>query len=231
MKKTAWLRVACFGSFTALGAAASQVSGCASDQKSTASAEQARDGEALSPAPAPPPPSDATTTETHPAPAASGDAAPSASPEAPAKEALNEAQIAKVSEVVNTAEVEQAKVALSKAKAPGVKRFAEKMIKHHGDALKAQAKLVKNLKIEAADSATATALKANGDEVLAKLKSSEAASFDAAYVDSQIEAHEKVLVLLDTQLIPGAKTPDVLNALRMARGAVEQHLNEARALR
>jgi putative membrane protein len=202
---------------------------CGSDQKSPATAEEVREGEAL-PA-APPVPAEPAATGSPTAPVVP-DAALAKAPaeQAPAKAALSEPQIAKVSELVNTAEVEQGKLAQGRAKAPAVKKFAAMMIKHHGDALNEQTKLIKKLQLTPADSETAQALKADGDKTLQTLKSADAASFDAVYVTSQIDGHQKVLDLLDTQLLPAAKTPEVVDALRRARGIVENHLNEARAL-
>lgn len=203
--------------------------GCASDQKSAVTAEEVRDGEALPPAPPVPP---------APAPAAASDVAPAApTPTAPSaeknsvRETLTEPQIAKVTELINTAEVAQAKIAQRRAKAQTVKQFADMMIKHHEQARQEQAKIAQRLKLSPADSSTADTLKSDGEAQLAKLKDSDAASFDSTYITSQIDGHQQALELLDTQLIPSATTPEVVNALRTARALVEQHLREARNLR
>jgi putative membrane protein len=148
----------------------------------------------------------------------------------PAAEALSDAQMAKVSDLVNNAEVAQGKLAQRKAKHVAVKSFASKMVKHHEQALREQAKLVSKLKVTPADSPAAASLKADGEKTLQSLQESDAASFDALYVKSQIDGHQKALELLDTLLIPSAKTPEVLDALRQGRAIVAQHLEEARAL-
>lgn len=208
--------------------------GCASDQKPTATAEEVRDGEALPPAPPVPPhpaSTDSPTAPTVPGGAAAAEAAPPpAPPPTPAKAALSEAQIAKLSELVNTAEVEQAKLAQRKAKAPGVRKFADKMVEHHGSALREQTKLLKKLNLTPATSSTADTLKADAEKTLANLQKADAASFDETYVRSQIDGHQKVLELIDTEAMPAAKTPEVIDALRAGRGMVEQHLKEAQAL-
>ena len=135
-----------------------------------------------------------------------------------------------MSELVNTAEVEQAKLAQAKAKAPGVKNFAAMMAKHHGEALREQAKIVKRLRINSEESATSAKLKTDAETTLATLKKADPAGFDAAYITSQIDGHRKALDLLDAQLIPSAKTPEVSDALRQARAIVAQHLSDAKAL-
>jgi putative membrane protein len=186
------------------------------------------EGEALPPAPPVPPHPASTDSPTAPTVPAASASKPADAP--PPVETLSEAQIAKVSELVNNAEIEQGKLAQRKAKDAGVKSFADKMVKHHGEALREQAKLVKKLGLAPADSATAASLKTDGDKTLESLKAAAAAEFDAAYVKSQVDGHQKALELLDTQLIPSAKTAEVADALRQARAAVEQHLSEARAL-
>jgi putative membrane protein len=204
-------------------------SGCASQQKPGPSAEEVRDGEALPPAP--PVPAEPASTNSQTAPALpGGTAAASPPPEPPpAEEVLSEGQLAKVSEVVNSGEVEQAKVAQAKAKTPGVKKFAAMMLKHHGDALREHARLVKKLGLTPVDSATAASLKQDGEKTLETLRKTDAAGFDTAYVASQIEAHQKVLDLLDAQA-PSVKSPEVADALRRARAVVAEHLEAARAL-
>jgi putative membrane protein len=206
--------------------------GCASQRKSapTAEAEEVRDGEALPPAPPVPPQPAATESATAPTMPRGGAAVIPPPEPPPAQEALSEAQLAKVSELVNTAEVEQGKLAQAKAKAPAVKKFADMMVRQHGAALGEQAKIVKKLSLGSDDSAIAEKLKAEGETTLDTLKKTERAAFDAAYVKSQVEGHQKLLELLDTQLIPAAKTREVVDALRQARAIVEQHLSEARAL-
>jgi putative membrane protein len=209
---------------------------CASDQKSAATAEEVRDGEAIPPAPplpATPAPEVTAAAPSAAAPSAAGGTGNAASTgeAATAKEPLTESQMAKVTELVNTAEIEQAKIAQRRAKAPGVKQFADKMLKHHGHALREQAKIVQRLKLTPADSATAAKVKSDGEEQRVKLKDIDTASFDAAYLTGQIDAHQQAIELLDVQLIPNAKTPEVVNALQIARQMVEQHLSEARSLR
>lgn len=208
---------------------------CASDQKPTVSAEEVRNGEAIPPAqpvPAHPASTDSPTAPTVPGGAASASApsATTATPTSPPAASLSEAQIAKLSELVNNAEVEQAKLAQRKAKAGNVRKFADKMREHHTAALREQAKLVKKLNLTPADSPIAATLKADADKTLAQLQSTDAAGFDAAYVRAQIDAHQKVLDLIDTEALPAATTPELADALRTGRGVVAEHLKQAQAL-
>jgi len=47
---------------------------------------------------------------------------------------LNDQQIAKITDSVNSAEIEQAKLAQQKSKNQQVRQFASMMIQHHGQA-------------------------------------------------------------------------------------------------
>jgi putative membrane protein len=144
---------------------------------------------------------------------------------------LTEGQIARIADVANTAEIEQGKLAQTKAKNPRVRAFAAKMVKHHGQAKTEQARLLRELSITSAESATASALESDGEKALLSLKSASSGDFDAAYLDGQVTAHEKVLSTLDEQLLPSARSESVVSALRVARSAVAAHLDEAKAIR
>ncbi len=228
-----------FGGVVLASSVAIALGACASNQKQAPTAEEVRDGEALPPAP--PVPAEPASTDSPTAPTVPGGSSGAMTPEGPtgatpppepppAKEVLSESQMLRVSELVNTAELEQAKLAQQRAKSADVRKFADMMVRHHSDALKEQARIAKKLKLSAADSVAAAQLKTDSEKTLEQLKKTDAASFDAAYVQSQVAGHQQALDLLDAQLLPAAKTPEVTDALRYARSAVAQHLEQARAL-
>ncbi len=202
---------------------------CGSSQKPVPlSAEEVRDGEALPPAPpvpAEPASTDSTTAPTLPG----GSASTQSKGNEPAKDTLSDGQLARLSELVNTAEIEQAKVAQARSKSAAIKKFAAMMRQHHGDALREHGKIAKKLKITPADSSVASALKADSEKTLDTLKKTDAAGFDKVYAQSQVDSHQKVLDVLDKHA-PTAATAEVADLLRQARAYVEQHLKEAQAL-
>jgi putative membrane protein len=194
------------------------------------------EGEALPPAP--PVPAQPASTNSPTAPTVPDAAVPNeekraaepvTSPE-PARETLSEAQIAKLTDLANTAEIEQAKLAQSRAKQASIKKFASMMVKDHTDAKQEQAKLYKRLTLTPSESATAASLKADTDRALDDLKKSDPGGFDAAYVAGQVDAHQKVLDLLDAKLLPSAVSPELAENLRKMRSTVEHHLKEAQTL-
>lgn len=154
---------------------------------------------------------------------------PPASGNPPATQ-LSQAQIARVTELANTGEIEQAKIAQTKAKSPSVKKFAAMMIKHHGEAKADQTKLYKKLDLTPTSSQTATLLQADSDKALGQLRAADGAAFDLAYINGQVDAHQKVLDTIDRELLPAATDQALVSELNKMRATVESHLTEAKRL-
>lgn len=143
---------------------------------------------------------------------------------------LSEGQIAMIVDLANTAEIEQGKLALSKAKSASVKKFATKMVKHHTEAKNEGTKIAKQLNVTPSQSQEASSLKSDADAALGKLRGATGAAFDVAYIDGQVDAHRDVLALIDQQLLPSAKSEQAVSALKRAREVVAAHLEEAKTI-
>jgi putative membrane protein len=143
---------------------------------------------------------------------------------------LSEAQIAMVTDLANSSEIEQAKLAQSKAKSASVKKFAAMMVKHHGEAKAEQAKLFKQLSLTPTQSEKATALQQDAEKTLTSLRAAGGSSFDARYIDSQVEAHQKVLDALDNELLPAATDQKLIDGLNKMKATVKSHLQEAKTI-
>jgi len=139
--------------------------------------------------------------------------------------ALTDQQIAKITDSVNSAEIEQAKLAQQKSKNQQVQKFASMMIAHHGEAKKDQAAL--NLTPE--DSPLAQQLAADSKSTLETLKSKQGSDFDRAYFEAQVEGHQKVLDALKQDLEPSAQNPDLKAYLQKLEPRVAEHLSQAQA--
>jgi putative membrane protein len=66
--------------------------------------------------------------------------------------------------------------------------------------------------------------------MLETLKAQDLAAFDATYVAGQIEEHQQVLQLLNSQLIPSATDADLRALLTDARAMVERHIAAAKTI-
>jgi putative membrane protein len=208
--------------------------GCSSDEPSTqASYAQpaASQGDEMTPNEAPPaqtaqatPPTPIVTAES-PAPVAPADV-PAQPTEAAAQ--LNDAQIAKITDAVDSGEVEQAQLAATKAKNARVKKFANQMIAQHTQSKQKNAQLAKKANITPAESSAYGALQTKSSQVLEGLKQADAASFDSLYINAQVQQHQEVLDMLNGQLIPAASNPELKAQLEKAHAMVQKHLSDAK---
>jgi putative membrane protein len=139
---------------------------------------------------------------------------------------LTDAQIAQITNDANSSEIEQAKVAEQHAKDARVKHFAEKMQKHHQMAKDKQAKL--DLKTDS--SSVSTELEKSAGNTLANLKALSGAAFDTAYMNAQVEEHQKVLDTINQSLLPNVKSEALKSYLDEMKSTVEGHLKEAQRL-
>ncbi len=189
-----------------------------------------------SPAPAvetPPPPETASTTPAVDMPPnkSAADTAPlPVAPTTPAPPSLTDEQILAITNTLNSAEVEEGKVAAGKAKNGEVKKYAQMMVKHHGEAKTKQAALVKKAKLTPQESDMTAALVSENKKGLDELKTKSGSDFDKSYVDAQIKEHKEVLDTIDTKLIPQAKSADVKTFVAGMRPTIVHHLEEAQKL-
>jgi putative membrane protein len=214
-----------------LGSLAATLVQCSSERSNepqpvTAPPPQAPTAEPMTPAAGTTPA--APTAETTPAPAAE------AQPAAPAAEAptmtMSDEQIAAITDAANNGEIEQAKIAQKNAKNARVKKFAAMMITDHTQAKQKQKKLLGKLNVTPATSAMASQLETEGQQKLEEIKALKGAEFDRAYIDAQVEAHQKVLDAFDKQLIPQAKNTDFKALLSEIRPKIAAHLEEAKEI-
>jgi putative membrane protein len=153
-----------------------------------------------------------------------------ASPAAASRDApppLTDGQVAAVTDGLHRGEIEQAKLARSKSKNKQVLSFASMMIDHHGQAQRQQAALKETPEA----SPLATELQTESQKTLAGLRQAANADFDRAYLDAQVEGHQKALDTLKARLLPSAKAPELTKYLRELQPKIEQHLARARTLR
>jgi len=143
---------------------------------------------------------------------------------------LTDAQIAAITDAANKGEIEQAKLALRKAKDPQVKAFAQMMIDHHGAQQKKEQQLATTLNLQPETTQTSTELQTNSQNAITSLGAQTGADFDKAYIDLQVKEHKDVLDAIDTKLIPSAKNAQLKQAITDFRPKVQEHLQKAQDL-
>lgn len=184
--------------------------------------------EPSTPPPADPTPESDPATNPLPADAANPVETPPAEPAVPK---LTDAEIAAIVKAANTSELEQAKIAKSRAKNKAVKDFAAMMVKDHTDMIKSGDAVLKKAGIEAKDNEISAHMTDEAKTTLEKLKgTAKGADFDRAYIDAQVNAHTQVLESIDKQLMPNVQNADLKAELERARPKVEAHLGHAKEI-
>jgi putative membrane protein len=192
---------------------------CAGDQKA---AEAPDPASSLAPAELPPAPTVGPDAGAAPVSAPP----PVASASASAPDSLSDKQIAAISAAVNESEIEQGKLARLKSQNPAVQKFAAQMIAAHEEAKKNLDKL----QLQTEESALDNALGTDSTNAMNTLKGSPGADFDKAYIDAQVEQHQKFLNALNDKLLPNVKNADLKAYLNMIQPHVARHLKEAQGI-
>ena len=189
---------------------------------------------AAAPAPADPAagvsttPVSATPTET--STAGSGMVADNTAGAPEAQPTLTDDQILGFTHAANVGEIEQGKLAQTKAKDSKVKAFAAMMVKDHTDEDNKGKALAKRANLKPEPSPTTESLKTGAEAATSTLKGEMGADFDRSYVDTQVREHQEVLDTLDQKLIPSATNADLKTYLADVRAAVAMHLQHAEDL-
>ncbi|WP_295927276.1 DUF4142 domain-containing protein [uncultured Xanthomonas sp.] len=139
--------------------------------------------------------------------------------------ALNEKQALGVLSAINTSEINAGNLALQKQVKGPVRDYAMLMVKEHSD---------NNAKIAPwgpdAKAASAQQQIQKAKVEAGKLQAMDGDRFEQAYVMAMVKDHQAALQMLDSTLIPAAKTPDVAAHLRTTRTHVAEHLAKAQQL-
>jgi putative membrane protein len=144
--------------------------------------------------------------------------------------ALNDNQIAAVLNTASSGEIEQAGVAVKRAKEAKVRHFAEKMMTDHRNALRDVSELARKEGFTPEASETSQTIASRGRAVMSNLSSASSASFDRTYMDAQIDEHQTVLDTIEARLIPSAKDVQLRATLERSRDLVAAHLKMAKEI-
>ncbi len=141
-----------------------------------------------------------------------------------------DAQIAAIVEEANDADIDNGKMAKSKTKNKTIQAFADHMVKDHKQANKELKAVLKKTDIDKTESPTSEGIEKTAEDTAKRLKGLKGADFDKAYVDSEVELHNSVLMSLEKNLIPNAKAPELQGYLKKTREVIAAHLAHAKEL-
>lgn len=142
-----------------------------------------------------------------------------------------EAQMLKIIDEANEAEIKAAKRAQSYGASAEVKKFAKHMIDEHKANLREAKSVAKKAKIRPQKSDMSESLEKDVKAKFADLKKQpKGADFDRTYIDQQIAMHDQLLKDLEQNMIPAATTPEVKQFLETTKNHVQEHLTRARSV-
>jgi putative membrane protein len=145
--------------------------------------------------------------------------------------ALTEPAIFGALSAANAHEIEISQLALEKSKNKDVKKFAKMMVDHHTKMQAEGDKAAGKLSITPEDTADVKTLKDDSRTALERLRGLDGKEFDSAWADQMVQDHEKVLTMIDNQILPAASANDDIQKLvKGARPKIESHLAQARKL-
>lgn len=142
----------------------------------------------------------------------------------------NDAQITAIVSASNENEINAGKLARAKATSKEVKAFADKMVSDHMRLEKSSSEVAAKAKIKPEESAVSQKLKSDAEQTVKQLKDMKGADFDKAYLEAEVAGHQKVLDMVDKNLIPNAKNPELKAELQKARPVIADHLDHAKQL-
>jgi len=141
----------------------------------------------------------------------------------------SDGQIVGFLDAVNKAEIDQAHVALQKAKDPQVKAYAQMMITQHGQAQQNMKRSIGS-SITAETTPQVTQLQSDAQSKLSDLQQKSGADFDRAYIDLQVQEHQQVINTLDSQLLNAARDSQLKQQLTALKPELQHHLQRAQAI-
>ena len=143
---------------------------------------------------------------------------------------FNDPEVAMVMRAANMSEVREGQIAREKAAEPAVRDFASMMVTEHNAANNASEAAFFKIDLVSADSPLSRQLDAESGASADALRGLTGRDFDRAYMKRQVEVHQKLLNIIDTQLLPNAHKKQVKEQVNLMRTAVQTHLTKAQSI-
>jgi len=140
---------------------------------------------------------------------------------------LDSPDVAGILIAAHSGEIQMAQAALPKLTSPATRDFANMMISDHTMGLnEARGMFASASIVPRSSSATASMLRDSVKRTITSF-SNATTNADRQYMQSQVDAHQNLLVTIDAQMMPAAHG-DLLNLLQRQRASVAAHLDRAR---
>jgi putative membrane protein len=149
----------------------------------------------------------------------------------PGENVLSPSEIEGVLILADFVEIHTAAIVLKRSKNQAVLDYAHKMIDRHTDAFRNVARVARSLGEKPEASAVVRQMAQDARDLMRKLSKLEGAELDRAYIDSQIQMHQKLLDLLSGEIQPRKEVPEITTLIDEARQMASDHLKLAQTIR
>jgi len=143
---------------------------------------------------------------------------------------LTDSDIAMIMRVANIGEVREGELARTKATDTSVRDFAIMMVTEHtAQNNKAESELAR-VDVASSDTETSRQLDAESGATTERLRALSGTGFDRAYIDRQVSAHQSLISMIDSRLMPHARKKQVKEQLTDLRKLADTHLTRAKQI-
>lgn len=145
-------------------------------------------------------------------------------------QAFSDGQIVRIMETVDARGIEQAEIVQQTSIDPDVTKFAAQMVRHHMQSKQKVEQIAEHTYITQQPSLLADELARQWETRVQMLKDADVDRIDILYIDGQVSEHTTMYGLLEAQLIPSAKSDQLLTYLADEREAAKDHMEDAKAI-
>ena len=147
------------------------------------------------------------------------------SPQAPA--GPSDANIAAIFLAANNTDISYAELAPTQASRADVKAFAQQMETDHGGLNRSLTALLNQINLAPEDNSVSFDLRDESAFKRDTLRELSGHAFDSAYMVNEVRYHTKLLVAIDSVLLPHTRNPQLKEFITNVRPAVVAHLEHA----
>jgi predicted outer membrane protein len=145
----------------------------------------------------------------------------------PENRTLTDAQIVGVLTTIHSNELQQARIALKRARSKEVRDLARTLIAHHEKSTNDARALETRLGLVADPSPATADLRSSNTELVVALSASRRKDFDLQFITAQIGNYEEILALFDARLLLEVRSGELRAQLETLRPLLQSHLTRA----
>ncbi|HEX4512638.1 MAG TPA: DUF4142 domain-containing protein [Polyangiaceae bacterium] len=146
-------------------------------------------------------------------------------------ETFTDDQILALLATFNGGELDLVALVPERARDAGVKRFASTLQKDHASARDTELRLSERLVMKPVTSDRMRELQMETQKEVDKLRAMSGHDFDVEFVTNQVDRQRDCLAMIDLQLVPSSRVPEIRAHLASVRDDVDHHLRDGEQLK